>query len=149
MKFGMGSNAERTQKYGGSKYKMTYIRPNIYINKQTSPIFNCVTPVSVSLAKYEKFYPIIRKWVWSDKGLDVQLLKDLQAKVCTLSFILLVSSYTVYVCMCVCMCQGFTISMNNLLTDFMEMKLQSRAAPKQVSLSQCVCVCVCFFDNFS
>ncbi len=48
MKFGMGSNAERTQKYGGSKYKMTYIRPNI--NKQTSPIFNCVTPVSVSLA---------------------------------------------------------------------------------------------------
>ncbi len=33
MKFGTGSNAERTQKYGGSKYKMTYIRPNIYINK--------------------------------------------------------------------------------------------------------------------
>ncbi len=30
MKFGTGSNAERTQKYGGSKYKMTYIRPNIY-----------------------------------------------------------------------------------------------------------------------
>ncbi len=29
---------------------MTYVRPNIYINKQTSPIFNCVTPVSVSLA---------------------------------------------------------------------------------------------------
>ncbi len=50
MKFGTGSNAERTQKYGGSKYKMTYIRPNISINKQTSPIFNCVTPVSVSLA---------------------------------------------------------------------------------------------------
>ncbi len=50
MKFGTGSNAERTQKYGGSKYKMTYIRSNIYINKQTSPIFDCVTPVSVSLA---------------------------------------------------------------------------------------------------
>ncbi len=50
MKFGTGSNAERTPKYGGSKYKMTYIRPNIYINKQTSPIFNCVTPVSVLLA---------------------------------------------------------------------------------------------------
>ncbi len=33
MKFGTGSNVERTQKYGGSKYKMTYIRPNIYINK--------------------------------------------------------------------------------------------------------------------
>ncbi len=29
MKFGTGSNAERTQKYGGSKYKMTYIRPYI------------------------------------------------------------------------------------------------------------------------
>ncbi len=29
MKIGTGSNAERTQKYGGSKYKMTYIRPNI------------------------------------------------------------------------------------------------------------------------
>ncbi len=25
MKFGTGSNAEGTQKYGGSKYKMTYI----------------------------------------------------------------------------------------------------------------------------
>ncbi len=50
MKFGTGSNVERTQKYEGSKYKMTYVRPNIYINKQTSPIFNCVTPVSVSLA---------------------------------------------------------------------------------------------------
>ncbi len=50
MKFGTGSNAERTQKYGGSKYKMTYIRPYIYLNKQTSPIFDCVTPVSVSLA---------------------------------------------------------------------------------------------------
>ncbi len=33
MKFGTGSNAERTQKYGGSKNKMTYISPNIYINK--------------------------------------------------------------------------------------------------------------------
>ncbi len=33
MKFRTGSNAERTQKYGGSKYTMTYIRPNIYINK--------------------------------------------------------------------------------------------------------------------
>ncbi len=51
MKYGTGSNAERTQKYGGSKYKMTYVRPNIYTNKQTYPIFNCVTPVSVSLAR--------------------------------------------------------------------------------------------------
>ncbi len=31
MKFGTGSNAERTQKYGGSKYKMTYVRPNILV----------------------------------------------------------------------------------------------------------------------
>ncbi len=34
MKIGTGSNAERTQKYGGSKYKMTYIRPNIYIKNK-------------------------------------------------------------------------------------------------------------------
>ncbi len=31
---------------------MTYVRPNIYINKHTSPIFNCVTPESVSLASF-------------------------------------------------------------------------------------------------
>ncbi len=61
MKFGTGSNAERTQKYGGSKYKMTYIRPNI--NKQTSPIFNCVIPVSVSLARQLSLYH------WLDNGL--------------------------------------------------------------------------------
>ncbi len=30
--------------------QITYVRPNIYINKQISPIFNCVTPESVSLA---------------------------------------------------------------------------------------------------
>ncbi len=64
MKFGTGSNAERTQKYGGSKYKMTYIRPNIYINKQTSPIFNCVTPVSVSLAKLARQLHVLGKWAW-------------------------------------------------------------------------------------
>ena len=29
---------------------MTYVRPHTHINKQTSPIFNCVTPESVSLA---------------------------------------------------------------------------------------------------
>ena len=33
---------------------MTYVRPNIYINKQTSPIFNCVIPVSVSLSRQIK-----------------------------------------------------------------------------------------------
>ncbi len=47
MKFGTGSNAERTQKYGGSKYKMTYIRPNIYINKLINkhPRFSIVLPL--------------------------------------------------------------------------------------------------------
>ncbi len=34
----------------GSKYKMTYVRPHIFSNKQISPIFNCVTPDSVSLS---------------------------------------------------------------------------------------------------
>ncbi len=29
---------------------MTYVCPNTYTNKQTFPIFNCVTRVSVSLA---------------------------------------------------------------------------------------------------
>ncbi len=33
-----------------SKYKMTYVRPHIFSNKQISPIFNCVTPDSVSLS---------------------------------------------------------------------------------------------------
>ncbi len=50
MKFGTGSTTELTQKRVGQSTKMPYVRPNIYINKQTSPIFNCVTPVSVSLA---------------------------------------------------------------------------------------------------
>ncbi len=45
MMFGTGLNAELTRNTRGSKYK------NIYINKQTSPIFNCVTPESVSLAR--------------------------------------------------------------------------------------------------
>ncbi len=47
MKFGTGSNTEKYE-----RVKMTYVGPNIiYINKQTSLIFNCVTtPVSVSLA---------------------------------------------------------------------------------------------------
>ncbi len=31
MKFGTGSNTERTQKYEGSKYKMTYVRPYILV----------------------------------------------------------------------------------------------------------------------
>ncbi len=44
MKFGTGSHAERTLKYGGSKYKNA-LRKSIRTDKQTAPIFNCVTPV--------------------------------------------------------------------------------------------------------
>ncbi len=40
MKFGTGSNAERTQKYGGSKYKMTYVRPYIQIHKHPRFFFH-------------------------------------------------------------------------------------------------------------
>ncbi len=50
MMLGTVSNAELTRKYERVKVQMTYVRPNIYINKLTSPIFNCVTPESVSLA---------------------------------------------------------------------------------------------------
>ncbi len=45
MKFGTGSNNEITQKYEKVK-----VQNDIRTSKQTSPIFNCVTPVSVSLA---------------------------------------------------------------------------------------------------
>ncbi len=56
MKFGTGSNAERTQKYGGSKYKMTYVRPYIY--KQTNiPNFQLCYPCKC-LARYARS-PII------------------------------------------------------------------------------------------
>ncbi len=50
MKFGTGSNTERTQKYARVKVQ-NGIRTSkhIYINKQISPVFNCVTPESVSL----------------------------------------------------------------------------------------------------
>ncbi len=49
MKFGTGSNTERTQKYARVKVQND-IRTSKHINKQTFPIFNCVTPISVSLA---------------------------------------------------------------------------------------------------
>ncbi len=49
MQFGTGSNAERHKNTEGQSTKMTYVRPYIKINKP-SPIFDCVTPVSVSLA---------------------------------------------------------------------------------------------------
>ncbi len=66
MKFGMGSNTERTQKYARVKVQMTYVRPHIITNKQTSPIFNCVTPESVSLARQL----VYRSKSWSHKPLD-------------------------------------------------------------------------------
>ncbi len=49
MKFGTGSNAERTLKYARVKVQND-ICTSIHTDKQTSPIFNCVTAVSVSLA---------------------------------------------------------------------------------------------------
>ncbi len=49
MKLGTGSNTERAQKYARVKVQND-IRTSKYINKKISPIFNCVTPESVSLA---------------------------------------------------------------------------------------------------
>ncbi len=49
MKFGTGSNNVLTQKYEKVKVQNDK-RTSKCINKQISPIFNCVTPVSVSLA---------------------------------------------------------------------------------------------------
>ncbi len=78
MKFGTGSNAERTQNYGGSKYKMTCVRPNIYTNKQTSPIFNCVTPISVSLATLDRQLRwTIENWVYVDVSIYVYGFQEL------------------------------------------------------------------------
>ncbi len=60
MKFGTGSNAERTQKYARVEVQND-IRTSIHTDKQTSPIFNCVTPVIVSIAtlarQIQKFPP--------------------------------------------------------------------------------------------
>ena len=50
MKFGTGTNTERTQKYVRVKVQNDIRTSNIYINKQISLIVNCVTPKSVSLA---------------------------------------------------------------------------------------------------
>ncbi len=50
MKFGTGSNTKLTQKYARVKVQNDiHTSTYIYINKQISPIFNCVTPESVSL----------------------------------------------------------------------------------------------------
>ncbi len=49
MKFGTGSNTERTQKYARVKVQNDIrTSKHIYINKQTSPIFNCVTPECIA-----------------------------------------------------------------------------------------------------
>ncbi len=45
VKLGTGSNIQRTQKYERVKVQND-IRTSKHINKQTSPIFNCVTPVT-------------------------------------------------------------------------------------------------------
>ncbi len=45
MKFGTGSNNELTQKYEKVKLQNDILTSK-HIYKQTSPIFNCVTPVS-------------------------------------------------------------------------------------------------------
>ncbi len=52
MKFGIGSNTELTQKYMRVKVQNDICTSThkLYINKQPSPIFNCVTPESVSFA---------------------------------------------------------------------------------------------------
>ncbi len=51
MMFGIGSNAELTRKYERIKVQNDIrMSKHIYINKQTSPIINCVTPESISLA---------------------------------------------------------------------------------------------------
>jgi len=41
-------SSDEFTKMRGSKYEMTYVR--IYINKQISPIFDCVTPDSILLS---------------------------------------------------------------------------------------------------
>ncbi len=56
MKFGTGSNAERTQKYAGVKVQND-IRTSIHTDKQTSPIFNLCYPCKC-LARYARS-PII------------------------------------------------------------------------------------------
>ncbi len=49
MKFGTGSNTTLIQKYGRAKVQNDIRTSKHNINKQTFLIFNCVTPVSVSL----------------------------------------------------------------------------------------------------
>ncbi len=64
MKFGTGSNNELTQK--NDKVK---VQNDIRTSKQTSPIFKCVTPVSVLLANARS--PIIHLPVSNDDDNNV------------------------------------------------------------------------------
>ncbi len=69
MMFGTGSNAESTRNYERVKVQND-IRTSKHINKQTFPVFNCVTPESVSLAPLTNnilffyFFPV-GNWVFS------------------------------------------------------------------------------------
>ncbi len=47
MKFGTGSSVERTQKYGGSKYKMTYVRPYNWRASVASETLTGVTQLKI------------------------------------------------------------------------------------------------------
>ena len=76
MMFETGSNAELTRKNKRVKVQND-IRTSNYINKQTSPIFNCVTPVSVSLASLAhqfKSYAVV-----IPKGLTVYSASNLKS----------------------------------------------------------------------
>ncbi len=59
MKFGTGLKDELTQKYVRVKVQNDK-RTSTHINKQISPIFNFVTPESVSLA------PLARQLIYSN-----------------------------------------------------------------------------------
>ncbi len=57
VKFRMGSNTKLTQKYERVKVQNDILTSkHIDLNKQTSPIFNCVNLVSVSLASLAHQY---------------------------------------------------------------------------------------------
>ena len=69
----MGLNTELTLKYVRVKVKMTYVHPHTYINKQVSPIFNCVTPESVLLA------PLARQTIYK---IDTHFIIELSSHSC-------------------------------------------------------------------
>ncbi len=67
MMFGTGSNAESTRNYERVKVQNDILTSK-HINKQTFPVFNCVTPESVSLTPLTNniffFFPA-GNWVFS------------------------------------------------------------------------------------